>query len=68
MTLPPAPNEPHTGLTEAGRRWLRVQAHVFPLLDAGRINLPDAAAMAGVSQVEMIHHHRVWVARQRRAG
>lgn len=65
MPLPPAPNEPHTGLTEQGRHWLRIEHHVFPLLDAGKVNLPDAAAMAGVSQVEMIHRHRIWCARWR---
>ena len=56
--LPPAPHEPLSGLSESARRWMRIRAHVYPLLDSGRINLPDAAAMAGVSQEQLQERYR----------
>ena len=59
-TLPPAPNEPLSGISEQARHWLRVAHHVYPLLDAGRINLPDAAAKAGVELSELLHNYRVY--------
>jgi hypothetical protein len=41
--------------------WLRIRHHVFPLLDSGRINLPNAAAMAGVSQEALQERYRLHV-------
>jgi hypothetical protein len=59
--LPPAPNEPLSSISESARQWLRIRAHVFPLLDSGRINLPDAAAMAGVSQEALQERYRLHI-------
>lgn len=61
--LPPAPNEPLSGISEEARYWLRVEHHVFPQLDAGRINLPDAAAKAGATLSEIKTRYRVYVTR-----
>ncbi len=59
--LPPAPNEPLAGISEQQRQWLRIQAHLYPLLDSGRINLPDAAQRAGVTQEALQERYRLHV-------
>jgi hypothetical protein len=59
--LPPAPNEPLSSISESARQWIRIRAHVFPLLDGGKINLPDAASMAGVSQEQLQERYRLHV-------
>lgn len=61
IPLPPAPNEPLSGISESARHWFRVKHHVYPLLDGGKINLPDAAAMAGVSQEALQERYRLHV-------
>lgn len=63
--LPPAPNEPLGGISEGARQWFRIEHHVYPLLDSGKINMPNAADMAGVELPELLNQYRIYCLRNR---